>query len=79
MCLCRFSGEWAVYCHTAEHYEEGMTAIYKVTDGGLPDLTEDCFSDITRTYYISAEEVDWDYSPNTINPITGDDYSLPTS
>ena len=31
-------------------------------------------SGTTRTYYIAADEVEWDYAPSGINQITGEDF-----
>ena len=44
------------------------TACTAGAGGGAPPPT-------TRTYYIAADELDWDYAPgDSINPITGQPY-----
>ena len=57
------------------HYTAGVTAIYDVECCG--ECPNDPFQDkgIKRKYYIKIEEVMWDYSDNTINLFTGQDYS----
>jgi hypothetical protein len=34
-------------------------------------LLRDNGGPVTRTYYIAADEVEWDYAPGGSNPITG--------
>ena len=74
-----FVGNWSISCHNDEHFEKGMKAMYSVEPCGTysgPFYQE---SGTTRTYYIAAVERKWNYSPNTIHPLTGENYSDPTS
>ncbi len=54
-------GTWAVECRVADHVLAGMEALYTVTPApsgplAVPGLT-------SRTYYLAAETVAWDYAP----------------
>ncbi|XP_069831485.1 ceruloplasmin-like [Dendropsophus ebraccatus] len=55
-------GVFDVECMTTDHYKGGMRQHYRVKScsSQLPRL--ELFQ--THTYFIAAEEVEWDYSPN---------------
>ncbi|CAH2246888.1 ceruloplasmin [Pelobates cultripes] len=55
-------GIFDVECMTADHFVAGMKQHYGVKACRLP--IPDFSNKVTQTYYISAEEVEWDYSPN---------------
>ncbi|XP_029472373.1 ceruloplasmin isoform X2 [Rhinatrema bivittatum] len=57
-------GVFDMECLTTDHYTGGMKQHYRVKSGHwlLMDST-DIFLH-TKTYYIVAEEIEWDYSPN---------------
>lgn len=54
-------GVFNVECMTTDHYTAGMRQHYRVKSCG-----KQSFSLLfrTNTYYIAAEEIEWDYSPN---------------
>eukprot|EP00079_Xenopus_tropicalis_P012612 XP_002939767.2 PREDICTED: hephaestin-like protein 1 [Xenopus tropicalis] len=56
------TGAFEVSCQTTNHYANGMKQIYQV------DLCNDSNTDqqygTMRTYFIAAEELEWDYSPD---------------
>lgn len=45
------------------HFVRGMNQIYEVNSCGNKDPSEQPYGMI-RTFYIAAEEVEWDYAPN---------------
>ncbi|XP_053551468.1 ceruloplasmin-like [Bombina bombina] len=55
-------GLFDIKCMTTDHYTGGMKQHYRVKSCGWqrPTFEIPC----TKTYYIAAEEVEWDYSPN---------------
>ncbi|XP_059140979.1 ferroxidase HEPHL1-like [Physella acuta] len=65
------AGKWMLYSQSTTARENGMFAFYTVTDcyGKSGDDVE--MHGRIRDYYISAEEVLWDYAPLTRSPITG--------
>ncbi|WAR20235.1 HPHL1-like protein [Mya arenaria] len=56
----------------------GMFAWYNVNSCGRR-IQPGPLSGITRQYYIRAVNVDWDYAPNKVHPITGESLFEPTS
>src|SRR5262245_7200758 len=48
----------------------GTLAVVSVI-GGSALLARSGGGPVTRTYYIAADEVEWDYAPSGINQITG--------
>jgi len=61
-------------CQQAEApgYEEGSGGSSKHERHTPQDVTQ--ASSKTRTYYIAADEVDWDYAPSGKNQITGEPF-----
>ena len=57
------SGIFRVFCSTLHHFVRGMNQIYEVNSCGNKDPSEQPYGMI-RTFYIAAEEVEWDYAPN---------------
>uniref|UniRef100_A0A8D0NVY9 ferroxidase n=1 Tax=Sus scrofa TaxID=9823 RepID=A0A8D0NVY9_PIG len=57
------AGIFRVFCSTLHHFERGMNQIYEVSSCGNKDPSEQPYGMI-RTFYIAAEEVEWDYAPN---------------
>ncbi|XP_075054840.1 ferroxidase HEPHL1 [Mixophyes fleayi] len=57
------AGVFEVGCQTVDHHVSGMKHMYsvQVCDNST---TEEHQYGTMRTYFISAEEVEWDYSPN---------------
>ncbi|KAK1336234.1 hypothetical protein QTO34_004038 [Cnephaeus nilssonii] len=52
-----------VFCSTMHHFTRGMNQIYEVSSCGNKDPSEQPYGMI-RTFYVAAEEVEWDYAPN---------------
>ncbi|VFV28449.1 hephaestin-like 1 [Lynx pardinus] len=57
------AGIFRVFCSTLHHFVRGMNQIYEVNSCGNKDPSEQPYGMI-RTFYIAAEEVEWDYAPN---------------
>ncbi|XP_007936288.1 ferroxidase HEPHL1 [Orycteropus afer afer] len=57
------AGIFRVFCTTMHHFMRGMNQIYEVNSCGNKDPSEQPYGMI-RTFYIAAEEVEWDYAPN---------------
>lgn len=57
------AGIFRVFCSTMHHFTRGMNQIYEVNSCGNKDPSEQPYGMI-RTFYIAAEEVEWDYAPN---------------
>uniref|UniRef100_A0A5F9CLT1 ferroxidase n=1 Tax=Oryctolagus cuniculus TaxID=9986 RepID=A0A5F9CLT1_RABIT len=57
------AGIFKVFCSTLHHFARGMAQIYEVNSCGNKDPSEQPYGMI-RTFYIAAEEVEWDYAPN---------------
>ncbi|XP_062950422.1 ferroxidase HEPHL1 [Cynocephalus volans] len=57
------AGIFRVFCSTLHHFSRGMNQIYEVNSCGNKDPSEQPYGMI-RTFYIAAEEVEWDYAPN---------------
>lgn len=55
-------GVFGVECMTTDHYTGGMRQHYRVKSCGAQVPRIELFH--THTYYIAAEEVEWDYSPD---------------
>ena len=49
-----------------------MQALFEVEENDSYEPEE--LTGTTRTYYIAADEVVWDYAPSSTNPLTGEDY-----
>uniref|UniRef100_A0A8C4LVS5 ferroxidase n=1 Tax=Equus asinus asinus TaxID=83772 RepID=A0A8C4LVS5_EQUAS len=57
------AGIFRLFCSTLHHFARGMNQIYEVNSCGNKDPSEQPYGMI-RTFYIAAEEVEWDYAPN---------------
>lgn len=58
------SGVFEIYCQTSNHYQAGMREHYSVSKCGKRDLAPAPPYRGVRTYYIAAEELEWDYAPD---------------
>ncbi|XP_007436319.1 hephaestin isoform X2 [Python bivittatus] len=56
-------GTFGVYCQTSNHYQYGMKGRYSVQQCGKKAYFPDQQYGAARTFYIMAEEVEWDYAP----------------
>lgn len=65
-------GRFQIACRIAHHISAGMVALLTVKDGNMA-LQED--SGVVRSYYVMAEEVDWDYTPYGYDGCTGQDFN----
>jgi len=56
-------GTWQLHCHVNDHKKAGMLSLYTIDAAGQPAPSATCagLGGTTRTYYIAAEEVEWDY------------------
>ncbi|XP_014810786.1 PREDICTED: hephaestin isoform X3 [Calidris pugnax] len=57
-------GIFEIYCQTSNHYQAGMRERYSVSKCGKKDPAPAAQYRGVRTYYIVAEEVEWDYAPD---------------
>lgn len=73
-----YAGNWSVFCHNTVHYDAGMTALYHVDTCGASSPPFYQVTGKVRRYYIAAVERKWDFSPRTIHPIDGSNYSDPS-
>ncbi|XP_040283966.1 ceruloplasmin [Bufo bufo] len=55
-------GVFNIGCMTSDHFTSGMRQTYSVKSCGKREPLIEFFH--TQTYYIAAEEVEWDYSPS---------------
>lgn len=58
-------------CHSNDHYDEGMVGIFNVKSCDRSVDSTAATDGVTRTYYIAAKEVEWDYAPKNVHIITG--------
>ncbi|KFP78052.1 Hephaestin, partial [Acanthisitta chloris] len=58
------SGTFELHCQTSNHYQAGMREQYVVSRCGKQTPAPGRQYLGVRTYYIAAEEVEWDYAPN---------------
>ncbi|KAI3431459.1 hypothetical protein D9Q98_004511 [Chlorella vulgaris] len=62
------AGQWLLHCHVNDHINAGMKAMYQVARNDsiateLAGVPEEGLGGTTRTYFIEAEEEEWDYVP----------------
>lgn len=57
------SGQFEVVSATVDHYRGGMRANYTVEKCSLFQRQSEVMLH-SKTFYIAAVEIDWDYSPN---------------
>ncbi|XP_062983231.1 ferroxidase HEPHL1 [Elgaria multicarinata webbii] len=56
-------GTFPVVCRTFDHFSGGMKQLYKVKACGNKTRDGKHYG-VMRTYYIAAEEMEWDYAPD---------------
>ncbi|KAM5220957.1 hephaestin isoform 2-T2 [Ctenodactylus gundi] len=61
---CDNPGTFEIYCQAGSHREAGMRAIYNVSQCPGHQASPRQRYQAARTYYIMAEEVEWDYCPD---------------
>ena len=64
-------GTWLLNCMNGKFFDGGMSALFEVTDCGKGVALPSVSGGKTRTYFIAAEEVIWDYGPSGDNNIDG--------
>ena len=65
-------GTWMLSCQVTDHYIAGMIAYYNVSAScGKKVGTDFILSGNMREYFITAEEVEWDYGPSQMNLFDG--------
>jgi hephaestin len=57
-------GIFEIYCQAGSHREEGMQAIYNVSQCSSHQDSPRQHYQASRVYYIMAEEIEWDYCPD---------------
>nr|XP_013809294.1 PREDICTED: hephaestin isoform X6 [Apteryx mantelli mantelli] len=57
-------GIFEIYCQTSNHYRAGMRERYSVSKCSKRDPAPVLRYKGVRTYYVMAEEVEWDYAPD---------------
>uniref|UniRef100_A0A8C3PVI4 ferroxidase n=1 Tax=Chrysolophus pictus TaxID=9089 RepID=A0A8C3PVI4_CHRPC len=57
-------GTFEIYCQTSNHYQAGMKEQYSVSNCNRRALSPALPYRAVRTYYVVAEEVEWDYAPD---------------
>ncbi|XP_030634614.1 hephaestin-like protein 1 isoform X2 [Chanos chanos] len=57
-------GTFEVSCHTTDHYRGGMRQHYTVKRCSAGQRSKAATSPPTVRYFLSAEEVEWDYAPD---------------
>lgn len=62
--VCLLPGTFGVYCQTSNHYQNGMRGSYSVRQCGEKAYFPDQQYGTVRTFYIMAEETEWDYAPD---------------
>lgn len=58
------AGTFEIYCQTSNHYQAGMREQYSVSNCNRRALSPAVPYTAVRTYYIVAEEMEWDYAPD---------------
>lgn len=65
-------GIWLLNCLVNDHYSAGMSALFNVSNCPQKSFTENKNLDgVTRKYFITAEEVIWDYAPSGLDKFNG--------
>uniref|UniRef100_A0A8C3IIM7 ferroxidase n=1 Tax=Chrysemys picta bellii TaxID=8478 RepID=A0A8C3IIM7_CHRPI len=67
-------GIFKVVCRTFDHFVAGMKQMYEVNSCSSTARPGQPYGTM-RTYYIAAEEVEWDYAPNKTWALSGKDAS----
>lgn len=62
VCVCVL-GQFEVVSATVNHYRNGMRANYTVEKCSILHRQSEMMLH-SKTYYIAAMEIDWDYAPN---------------
>ena len=74
-------GRWLFTCHVADHLSGGMYAYYNAkmcsSGGSIPKSHLPAGRQI-RQYYITAEEVEWNYGPSGMNKYDGGSLTAPS-
>ena len=66
------AGRWMFLCSVADHLSGGMFAYYNATKcSGVKPKSHPATGGQVRQYYITAEEVEWDYGPSGMNKYDG--------
>lgn len=69
-----YPGRWLISCEIAHHYMSGMLAYMDLNHCGSDLLASHHIQESyhpDRVYYLSVEEVIWDYAPSDLNLFTG--------
>ena len=58
-----FEGRWALTCHVFEDSNSGMSALYNVQECFNFQSPQTKYTGRVRSYFIAAEEINWEYAP----------------
>lgn len=70
-------GTWLLNCMNSKFYDNGMSALFYVTDCGKGVELPSVAGGETRTYFTAADEVIWNYGPTGENNIDGASLTSP--
>lgn len=73
-------GQWMLNCLVNDHYNAGMYTLFNVTKcpgktGAVPTVS----GSKKRTYFIAANEIEWNYGPSNVNQMDGESLTAPGS
>lgn len=66
------AGIFKVVCRTFDHFVAGMKQMYEVNRCSSTARPGQPYGTM-RTYYVAAEELEWDYAPNKTWALSGKD------
>lgn len=70
-------GTWLLNCMNSQFFDNGMSALFNVTDCGKSVDLPSVDGGETRIYCIAADEVIWNYGPSGENNIDGASLTWP--
>lgn len=73
-------GKWMLNCLVNDHYNAGMYTLFNVTKcPGKVGVAPSVSGGKKRTYFIAANEVEWNYGPTGVNGMDGQSLIAPGS
>ena len=70
-------GTWLLNCMNSQFFDNGMSALFNVTECGKVVDLPSVDGGETRKYYIAADEVIWNYGPTGENNVDGASLTWP--
>lgn len=74
----RTEGKWLLSCQVNDHVRAGMQSFYEVSACGS-SVSPPQAPGKERSFYIAAEEMEWDYAPSGMNYMTNKSLTEPES